>query len=97
MKELGYTALKFDPIPGPWRNFIYKEDEDFAVDYVRKMREALGPDMEILIEMHRRLAPSYAIRLARRFEEFDIRYYEEPCLSYNVELLAEVRRSIRIC
>jgi galactonate dehydratase len=96
VKELGYTALKFDPIPGPWRTFIYKEDEDFAVDYVRKMRDALGPDVEILIEMHRRLAPSYAIRLARRFEEFDIRYYEEPCLSDNVELLAEVRRSINL-
>src|SRR5262249_1320050 len=30
---LGYTALKFDPLPGPWRNFIHREDEEFAVDY----------------------------------------------------------------
>jgi galactonate dehydratase len=96
VKELGYTALKFDPIPGPWRNFLTPEDEDFAVNYVRRMREALGPDMELLIEMHRRLSPSYAIRLARRFEEFNIRYYEEPCLSDNIDLLAEVRRSINL-
>lgn len=93
VKEQGYTALKFDPIPGPWRNFIYKEDEDFAVTYVRKMREALGPEMEILVEMHRRLAPSHAIRLGRRFAEFDIAWYEEPCLSDNIDLVAEVRRS----
>jgi galactonate dehydratase len=96
VKELGYTALKFDPIPGPWRTFIHREDEDFAVNYVRGMRKALGPDMEIMIEIHRRLAPSYAIRLARRLEEFDIRYYEEPCLSDNIDLVAEVRRSINL-
>lgn len=92
VKELGYTALKFDPMPGPWRTFIDRQDEDFAVGYVRRMREALGPDMELLIEMHRRLAPSYAIRLGRRFAEFDIQYYEEPCLSDNIDLVAEVRR-----
>jgi galactonate dehydratase len=96
VKELGYTALKFDPLPGPWRTFIHREDEDFAVDFVRRMREALGPEMELLIELHRRLAPSYAIRLAKRFAEFDIRYFEEPCLSDNIDLVAEVRRAIDI-
>ena len=93
VKDLGYTALKFDPLPGPWRNFIHREDEEYAVNYVRLMREALGPDMEILIEMHRRLAPSHAIRLGRRFAEFDITWYEEPCLSDNIDLVAEVRRN----
>jgi galactonate dehydratase len=93
VKELGYTALKFDPLPGPWRTFIHREDEEFAVNYVRRMREALGPDMELLIEMHRRLAPSYAVRLGRRFAEFDVQYFEEPCLSDNIDLIAEVRRN----
>jgi galactonate dehydratase len=92
----GYDALKFDPLPGPWRTFIDRQDEDFAVDFVRRMRNAVGPQVEILIEMHRRLAPSYAIRLARRFEEFDIRYFEEPCLSDNIDLVAEVRRNISL-
>ncbi|HTJ56478.1 MAG TPA: mandelate racemase/muconate lactonizing enzyme family protein [Devosiaceae bacterium] len=93
VKALGYTALKFDPMPGPWRTFIHREDEAFALNYVKLMREALGPDMEILVEMHRRLAPSYAIRLGRLFAEYDIQYYEEPCLSDNIDLVAEVRRS----
>lgn len=93
VKELGYTALKFDPLPGPWRNFIHREDEEFAVDFVRRMREALGPEMEILIELHRRLAPSHATRLGRRLAEFDIAWYEEPCLSDNIDLVAEVRRN----
>ncbi len=92
VKALGYTALKFDPLPGPWRTFIHRQDEDFAVDYVRRMRDALGPEMEILIEVHRRLAPQHAIRLGRRLAEFDIGWFEEPCLSDNIELVAEVRQ-----
>ena len=93
VKALGYTALKFDPLPGAWRTFIDRQDEVFAVDFVRRMREALGPEIEILIEMHRRLAPSYAIRLGRQFAEFDVQWFEEPCLSDNIELVAEVRRN----
>lgn len=60
------------------------------------MREAVGPDFELLIEAHRRFAPSHAIRIGQRLTEFGIRWYEEPCLADNVELLGEVRRSVPI-
>jgi galactonate dehydratase len=96
VKASGFTALKFDPIPGPWRSFIAREDEDFAVDFVRRMREALGPEMEILVEVHRRLAPMHAIQLGRRIADYDIRWFEEPCLSDNPDLVAEVRRNVPI-
>lgn len=94
VREMGFTALKWDPFPGPWRTFITREEEDYAVDNVRAMREALGPDMDLLIDAHRRVAPHHAIRVARRLEEFDIYCYEEPCLSDNLDLVAEVRGSI---
>ena len=35
VKEMGFTALKWDPFPGPWRNYIDREDEDHVVRYVR--------------------------------------------------------------
>lgn len=94
VKAMGYTALKWDPFPGPWRTFISREEEDYAVDNVRAVREALGPDVDLLIDAHRRVAPHHAIRVARRLEEFGIYFYEEPCLSDNIDLVAEVRRSI---
>ncbi|MDP9587866.1 UNVERIFIED_ORG: galactonate dehydratase [Shinella zoogloeoides] len=94
VKDMGYTALKWDPFPGPWRTFISREEEDYAVDNVRAVREALGPDVDLLIDAHRRVAPHHAIRVARRLEEFGIFCYEEPCLSDNIDLVAEVRRSI---
>ena len=94
VKEMGYTALKWDPFPGPWRSFIHREDEDHVVRYVRLMREALGPDFTLLVEVHRRLAPMHAIRVGRRIAEYDIGWYEEPCLADNIELVAEVRRAL---
>ena len=94
VKERGFTALKWDPFPGPWRTFISREEEDYAVDNVRAVREAVGPDMDLLIDAHRRVAPHHAIRVARRLEEFDIFCYEEPCLSDNIDLVAEVRSAI---
>ena len=94
VKEMGYTALKWDPFPGPWRSFIHREDEDHVVRYVRLMREALGPDFTLLVEVHRRLAPMHAIRIGRRIAEYDIGWYEEPCLADNIELVAEVRRAL---
>jgi galactonate dehydratase len=94
VKEMGYTALKWDPFPGPWRSFIHREDEDHVVRYVRLMREALGPDFTLLVEVHRRLVPMHAIRIGRRIAEYDIGWYEEPCLCDNIELVAEVRRAL---
>src|SRR5579884_1981056 len=73
-----------------------RRDEDFAIDYVAAMREALGPDFEILVEAHRRFAPQHAIRIGRRLEALGIEWYEEPCLADNLALLAEVRDKVNI-
>jgi len=96
VKAMGFTAAKFDPFPGPWRSFVDRRDEDFAIAYVRAMRDALGPEFELLIEAHRRFAPAHAIRIGHRLAEFGIDWYEEPCLSENIELVAEVRRAVPI-
>ena len=94
VKAMGFTALKWDPFPGPWRSFIHREDEDHAVRYVKAMRQALGPAFGLLVEVHRRLAPMHAIRIGKRLAEFDIGWYEEPCLCDNIQLVAEVRQAL---
>ena len=62
----GFTAMKFDPVPGPWRTFIPKEHIRRAVKVMRAMRDAVGPDVDLLLDIHRRLAPMHAIDLAKR-------------------------------
>src|SRR5947209_3844482 len=94
--EQGFSAMKFDPFPGPWRTHISREDERAAVECVRAVREAVGPDVELLIEVHRRLAPVHAIRVARMLEEYRPFWYEEPVSARSLDALAEVRRAISL-
>ncbi|MBI2940077.1 MAG: mandelate racemase/muconate lactonizing enzyme family protein [Chloroflexi bacterium] len=93
---LGFDALKWDPFPNPWRPYIGKDEEDAAVESVRAVREAVGPGIDLLVEVHRRLAPMHAVRVARRLEGFNPFWYEEPVCADNVDALAEARREIRI-
>ena len=94
--EMGYSALKFDPIPGPWRTFVSREVENATVENVRAVREAVGPDVDILLDMHRRLAPMHATRIARAIERYDPFWYEEPVLAENMDALAAAKREINI-
>ena len=67
-----------------------------AVKVTRAVRDAVGKDVDVLIEVHRRLAPMHAIDLANALAEFEPYWLEEPCQSENVEALAEVRHASRI-
>ncbi len=92
----GFNALKFDPFPGPWRTHITRDAERHAIETVAAVREAVGPEVDLLIEVHRRLAPMHAVRVARELEPFRPFWYEEPVSSKNVEALAECRRQISL-
>ncbi|HXW23333.1 MAG TPA: mandelate racemase/muconate lactonizing enzyme family protein [Xanthobacteraceae bacterium] len=92
----GFTALKLDPLPGPWRTFVPKDHIGRAVAVMRAVRQAVGAGVDVLVDVHRRLAPMHAIALADALAEFDPYWLEEPCQAENVEALAEVRRATRI-
>ncbi len=94
--ERGFTALKFDPFPGLWRAFIDRQAEEEAIDRVRAVREAVGPDVDILVEVHRRLAPMHAVRVARAMEPFAPFWFEEPVSARDLGALAEVRKAITL-
>ena len=94
--ERGFTAMKFDPVPGPWRTFVDKTVERRAIDNVFAVRDAVGDEVDILIEMHRRLAPMHAVRIARAIEDAAPFWFEEPVLAENVPALARAKRDIHI-
>lgn len=94
--KAGYSALKFDPFPGPWQPHIDRAAEHVAVERVAAIREAVGPEVDILIEVHRRLAPANAIRVARQIERYQPFWYEEPTPAENLDATVDVRRKINI-
>lgn len=92
----GFDALKFDPFPGPWRAFINREQEDSAVARVKAVREAVGPHVDILVEVHRRLAPMHAIRVAKAMEPYKPFWFEEPVSCRDLDSLVEVQRNVSL-
>lgn len=87
--KLGFNAIKFYP-------FQNNEPERAIVENVRAVREAVGPEIDILIDVWRRPEPYKTIRVAKMLEEFNIFWYEEPVPSENLDILSELRRSINL-
>lgn len=92
----GFGALKFDPFPGPWTEYPDFEVLEEAVKIVTAVREAVGPKVELLIEVHRRLAPMNAIRVARMLEPLRPYWFEEPCPPDNIPAIKEVKDATTI-
>ncbi|MCC6177765.1 MAG: galactonate dehydratase [Chloroflexi bacterium] len=67
-----------------------------AIDTVRQYREAVGDDVDLCIEIHRRLTPSEAIVLARGIEQFHPFFYEDPILPDNFDMMGLVAENIHI-
>lgn len=67
-----------------------------AIDRVRQYREAVGDDVDLCIEIHRRLDPAEAIVLAQGIEKYHPFFYEDPIRPDSFDAMAEVARNIRI-
>ena len=94
LKDAGWTALKFYPFGGP--QTITPQRIQHGIDLVKAVREAVGPDMEIGIDVRARLDPWSAGRVAQQLEQFNIAWMEEPILYDNIEAMAEFAKSVNV-
>ena len=60
------------------------------------MREAVGPDVEIMVEMHGRFTPSTAAAVARLLEPYDPEWIEEPTPPENPAAYRTVRAATHL-
>ena len=95
VKEMGYTALKFDPFGSAYR-FMDRSSETLSLSLIRAVRNTVGDNIDILIEGHDRFSVSTAIRLAQQMEEFHPMWFETPVMSTDIEATLQVARSIKI-
>ncbi len=81
-KEQGFTAVgHLTPFLDEAREVpFFKTHVDKmrdAIETVRAYREAVGDDVDLCIEIHRRLTPAEAVVLARGIEQFHPFFYEK--------------------
>jgi galactonate dehydratase len=87
----GYTALKFDPFGAAWR---YMERNDFALslDIIAAVRDAVGPDVDIMIEAHNRFSPHTALQVAEAMAKYQPTWFEAPVPPQRISQMIEVAR-----
>jgi galactonate dehydratase len=91
----GYTAIKVvfvpysEPLEGP------ATVKRFA-NMFGKLREAIGDQIDIMVDFHGRTYPGMAIQYINAIEEYRPYFCEEPVPPENVPALLEVRQSTRV-
>ena len=88
MRRQGHTAVKIYP--------LQFAGLDRAEACLRQVREALGPEAEILIDLNALDDPHLALQAALRFEAYDPFWFEEPVTSDDLDTLTEIRRRTRL-
>ncbi len=87
--DRGYRALKLDPF-GAGRFELDAEETARSLALVEAVRAAVGPDVEIFIEMHGRFSAATAIRIAGLLTPYRPGWIEEPVPPENLKALAKV-------
>ena len=93
--EKGYKALKVDPF-GPGALELPHAEKVRSVELVAAIREAVGPEVEIFVEMHGRFSAATAIELARMLEPYRPGWIEEPCPPEDIPSLKKVAEHVTI-
>tara|TARA_B100001123_G_scaffold451083_1_gene626666 strand:+ start:1870 stop:3000 length:1131 start_codon:yes stop_codon:yes gene_type:complete len=100
--SMGFNAIKFDidnaRSPHKLDEFnwsVTPGELAEMVDKVSAVREAVGPEVDVAIDMHGRYDTHSAIRVAQAVEEFNLMWLEEPVPPENVDAMLEVKRSSR--
>ena len=92
----GFTAVKFDPIPEGYGDMTLDRLISDTRDNVAAAREGAGKDVDIIIEIHRKLTPMNAIALAETLAEFHPLFYEDPVQIDSIQSQGEIAKRITI-
>jgi len=104
----GFTALKLYPLatrvkttPDSGlrhvsRRSVSREAEDLCVARVRAVRDAVGPAVEIMLDMSASATLETIIRIGKRLEELRIAFLEEPVDPFDVDALKAVWEQVNI-
>ncbi len=91
LKDEGWKATKWFFRHGPGSA---KEGIEKNVAMVRALRDALGPDVDLMLDAWNSWDLPYAIQVGRRIAEYAPRWVEEPTLPDKIDVYAQIRRAL---
>jgi galactonate dehydratase len=95
--EKGYTVLRTTPFFAGWeREKSAGRIISTAVQIVGAIRDEIGLEVDLGLEIHRNLTPEETIVLAGELAPFRILFLEDPIPPENEEALARVARSVSL-
>ena len=89
----GYRALKLDPFGAGFYE-LERAEKNRAVGLVEAVRDAVGDEVEILVEMHGRFNPATAVEMTRELAPFKPGWVEEPVPPENLAALKKAAEAI---
>jgi galactonate dehydratase len=91
--EKGYTAFKTMAVP-PTMPIEGSKPINYAVNNVAAMREAVGEDIDIMVDCHARPSPAMGLKFGKALEPFNLYFYEEPCWPESLEGLSMINKAL---
>lgn len=89
----GFTAFKSMAVPetAPLEGL---RPIRFAEACVAAMREAVGADIDIMVDCHARPSPRMGLQFAKALEPYGLYFFEEPCWPEQVDGLAQIQEAV---
>ena len=93
--ELGWKVVRFQPAH---MDGIFEPRQSIraTVAQVAKIRETLGDDIEIILDVHTRLDPNDAISLCNQLEQYNLYFIEDPVRVENVSVVQRLRETTSV-
>lgn len=92
----GFTSLRTNPLFAGFEKCTSTANVTQAIDLIAILRDAIGYDVDLGVEIHRNLQPDEAITLARALEPYRLKYFEDPLRPGSLEAHEYVARHIDI-
>lgn len=75
---------------------VGRRDSREDVERVKAVREAVGNDIDLMVDANNGWSVSTAIRMAKRFEHYDVRWLEEPVVAEDYDGYARIAAATEI-
>lgn len=89
----GYTAFKAMAVP-PTMPLEGLRPVRAAEACVAEMRNAVGEDVDIMVDCHARPSPAMGMRFAKALDEYGLFFLEEPCWPESLDGLAAISAAV---